>query len=65
MYVNIWAKITGIVFMFCIFLSSCSQQAGQGEASTENNPPITPKWLIGHIVWEDSINTQTAALESY
>jgi len=52
----------GVLMLFGIF-SSCSQQAVQREASTENNPPITPKWLIGHIVWEDSINTQAAALD--
>ena len=26
-------------------------------------PPITPKWAFGHIVWEDSINTQAAAID--
>ncbi len=31
----------------------------------EKNPPITPKWLISHIIWEDSINTQAAALDLY
>lgn len=25
------------------------------------NPPITPAWAFGHIVWEDSINTRAAA----
>ncbi len=63
MYVNVLTKITGIVFMFCMFFSGCSQQSAQEGTSTENNPPITPKWLIGHIIWEDSINTQTAALD--
>jgi alpha-glucosidase (family GH31 glycosyl hydrolase) len=24
-------------------------------------PPVTPYWALGHIVWEDSINTQEAA----
>ncbi len=24
-------------------------------------PPITPYWALGHLVWEDSINTQEAA----
>ena len=24
-------------------------------------PPITPAWALGHIVWEDSMNTTTAA----
>ena len=31
-------------------------------------PPITPYWALGHLVWEDSINTQEAAqklVESY
>lgn len=26
------------------------------------NPPITPAWAFGHIVWEDSLNTETGAL---
>ncbi len=26
-----------------------------------DNPPITPYWAFGHIVWEDSINTSTGA----
>lgn len=25
------------------------------------NPPITPAWALGHIVWEDSINTTVGA----
>lgn len=25
-------------------------------------PPVTPRWALGHIVWEDSINTQDAAM---
>lgn len=25
------------------------------------NPPITPAWAFGHIVWEDSINTRESA----
>lgn len=25
------------------------------------NPPITPYWALGHIVWEDSVNTSAAA----
>jgi alpha-glucosidase (family GH31 glycosyl hydrolase) len=30
-------------------------------AISQPNPPITPKWALGHVVWEDSINTQQAA----
>lgn len=26
------------------------------------NPPISPSWVLGHIVWEDSLNTQTGVL---
>ena len=26
-----------------------------------DNPPITPYWAFGHIVWEDSINTSAGA----
>lgn len=24
-------------------------------------PPVTPAWALGHIVWEDSLNTQCGA----
>ena len=24
-------------------------------------PPVTPYWALGHMVWEDSVNTQEAA----
>ena len=44
-----------------LFMYSCSQQLVKQQVSMVNNPPITPKWIIGHVVWEDSINTQTAA----
>ncbi len=29
---------------------------------SQSNPPITPKWALGHVVWEDSINTRQAAV---
>lgn len=56
--VNIFA----IVFGLFLLMSGCLQQTEKKEASTKYNPPVTPKWMIGQIVWEDSINTQKAAL---
>jgi alpha-glucosidase (family GH31 glycosyl hydrolase) len=40
------------------FIVSCSKV----QEPAQNTPPVTPKWALGHIVWEDSINTQDAAL---
>ena len=40
-----------------------------GESYSDNNnantarPPITPFWALGHIIWEDSLNTQAGTLE--
>lgn len=31
-------------------------------ACYSQKPPITPKWALGHIVWEDSVNTSVSAL---
>ncbi len=30
-------------------------------AISQSNPPITPKWALGHVVWEDSLNTRQSA----
>ena len=30
-------------------------------AISQPNPPITPKWALGHVIWENSLNTQQAA----
>ncbi len=30
-------------------------------AISQPNPPITPKWALGHVVWEDSLNTRQSA----
>lgn len=49
------------LFAMSIFTIACTS------LPTEK-PPITPYWALGHLVWEDSINTQEAALslvESY
>ena len=49
------------IFVLAIVLFAASNAYSQ-KNSTIKHPPITPKWIIGHVVWEDSINTQTAAL---
>lgn len=45
-------KITTLVFLGCYTLW-CSAQC----------PPITPAWALGHIVWEDSLNTTMGATQ--
>ena len=58
-------RIIGLFSMLLVIITiSCNQQQPtQEHTSTENNPPILPKWAISHIIWEDSINTQEAALD--
>jgi len=46
-----------LVLVCCFWLL-----AGQLSAEVKK-PPITPRWAFGHIVWEDSLNTQQAALK--
>ena len=42
-----------IFFLILIFVAC--------RAFAQPNPPVCPKWALGHVVWEDSINTQQAA----
>jgi len=46
------------VFSFCIAFFFI--QLGLS-AETQKNPPITPRWALEHIVWEDSANNQIAS----
>ena len=39
-----------------VLLFTCSRLSAFAD-----NPPITPYWAFGHIVWEDSINTSAGA----
>ena len=41
-----------------MFLCPWMTTMAQGEKQC---PPITPAWALGHIVWEDSLNTTAAA----
>lgn len=42
------------VFIFLLGIVLCGVLRAQ-------YPPITPAWALGHIVWEDSLNTQDGA----
>ena len=44
------------LFFFLLFLTICVIQN-----QAQNNSPIVPAWALGHIVWEDSINTEQGA----
>ena len=43
-----------------IVLGGCKISCND-EVDRSNFPPITPYWALGHIVWEDNINTQEGA----
>ena len=55
---------TYLLLLVFLSLVSCTQIDKVKENSNNEieKPAITPKWALGHIVWEDSINTQAAAL---
>jgi alpha-glucosidase (family GH31 glycosyl hydrolase) len=46
------------VFSFCIVFFFIQLSLS---AQTKKNPPITPRWALEHIVWEDSANNQIAS----
>ena len=57
-------KLPTLIF-FSLFVFSGCHKTIKKEATKIPNTEITdiiPKWAFGHIVWEDSINTQEAAL---
>ncbi len=39
-----------------VYFTSC-----QTEKASSEHPPVIPYWALGHLVWEDSVNTQEAA----
>ena len=51
-----------ILITTLLFITGCFQVSNKNIGKNEK-PPITPKWALGHIVWEDSVNTQTAAVD--
>jgi alpha-glucosidase (family GH31 glycosyl hydrolase) len=55
---NNYYRMKKKVFSFCIAFFFI--QSGLS-AETKKNPPITPRWALEHIVWEDSANNQIAS----
>jgi alpha-glucosidase (family GH31 glycosyl hydrolase) len=51
-----------LLMIAIVVFTSCNTTKKDSESSSIEKPAITPKWAFGHIVWEDSINTQDAAL---
>ena len=47
------------LILVLFFIVSC----GIIGKNVKEKPPITPYWALGHIVWEDSINTQNSAVD--
>ena len=43
------------------FFYGCNGGEKTKTAVRGKNPPLTPYWALGHLVWEDSVNTQEAA----
>jgi len=58
-------SLAALFLISAAYFSGCySTGAAEKREKTDkrNSPAITPKWAFGHIVWEDSINTQEAAM---
>ena len=53
-------KKIALVFYIVLFTFCCQFLNAQ---DTIKRTDIVPKWAFGHIVWEDNINTQQAALD--
>lgn len=46
------------IVCFCVFIFSVLQDLS---SQSKKYPPITPRWALEHIVWEDNINNQEAS----
>lgn len=60
------SKINRILSKIClcaIIVIGCTKTEAQtmNSAKVSYNPPITPAWAFGHIVWEDNVNTTAGA----
>jgi len=58
---NASLKPGGMLILFTMLLLAFACTSAPVENSPIEKPPITPNWALGHVVWEDSINTQDAA----
>ena len=54
-------KLMIVAIIASILFIACTQVNEQ--TNIKENPPIVTKWALGHIVWENSVNTQTAATD--
>lgn len=53
-----------ILLPFLVVITNCDEKSKQTSKETaQETPPITPRWAFEHVVWEDSINTQEAAMD--
>ena len=57
-------KLPTLIFFGLFVFSGCHKTIKKERTKIPNTEitDIIPKWAFGHIVWEDSINTQEAAL---
>lgn len=62
---RIATTVIGVVLgLICSCPGSMSQTPSwRQNAPTNFNPPITPAWAFGHIIWEDNVNTTKGATD--
>ncbi len=58
---NFYRSLTGAVVIIMLAIISGCNGGEETPAAAKENPPLVPYWALGHLVWEDSINTQEAA----
>lgn len=62
-------KALVIFFAVCIWAFFCCPDCfsqvppGRPAVNANLNPPITPAWAFGHIVWEDNVNSTQGAMD--
>jgi len=55
-------RILKVVLLVTLFLCVGFVNTNGQNKRAKDKPPITPKWALGHIVWEDSVNTQSTII---
>ena len=57
---------TRLLCLFLLLLSAASLRATNGDEQQPSvKTPIVPLWALGHVIWEDSINTELGAQMLY